>query len=94
MSKIDHTPITEKGHTRMMDSELQTLTREEFASLLSVGDTCAASIPFEHELRLTMLGYIADLDGRLRLTTSGNARIAAAGFENRPTARFKLGPED
>ena len=83
MSKIDHTPITEKGHTRMMDSELQTLTREEFAALLSVSDTCAASIPFEHELRLTMLGYIADLDGRLRVTTSGSARIAA-GFENRP----------
>jgi hypothetical protein len=84
MSKIDHTPITEKGHARTMDSEFQTLTREEFASLLSVGLTSAASIPFEHELRLTMLGYIADLDGRLRVTTSGNARIAAAGFENRP----------
>ena len=84
MSKNDHTQITENGHTRIMDSELQTLTREEFASLLSVGGTCAASIPFEHELRLTMLGYIADLDGRLRVTTSGNARIAAAGFQNRP----------
>jgi hypothetical protein len=84
MSKIDHTPITEKGHARTMDSEFQTLTREEFASLLSVGHTSAASIAFEHELRLTMLGYIADLDGRLRVTTSGNARIAAAGFENRP----------
>ena len=82
MSKIDHTPITEKGHTRTMDSEFQTLTRD--ASLFSVGHTCAASIPFEHELRLTMLGYIADLDSRLRVTTSGNARIAAAGFENRP----------
>jgi hypothetical protein len=35
MSKIDHTPITETGHTRTMDSEFQTLTREEFASLLS-----------------------------------------------------------
>jgi hypothetical protein len=49
----------------MMDSELQTLTSDEFASLLSVGDMCAASIPFEHELRLTRLGYVADLDGRL-----------------------------
>jgi hypothetical protein len=68
----------------MMDSELQTLTREEFASLLSVGDTCAASIPFEHELQLTMLGYVADLNGRLCATTSGRPRIAAAGFENRP----------
>jgi hypothetical protein len=68
----------------MMDSELQTLTSDEFASLLSVGDMCAASIPFEHELRLTRLGYVADLDGRLRVTTSGSARIAAAGFENRP----------
>ena len=72
-----------------MDSELQTLTREEFASLLSVGNI---TIPFEHELRLTMLGYIADLDGRLRVTTSGNARIAAAGFENRPLLDFHSAP--
>jgi len=82
--KIDRASIAEKGYTRIMDSESQTLTREEFASLLSVGDMCAASIPFEHELRLTRLGYVADRDGRLRMTIRGSARIAAAGFENRP----------
>jgi hypothetical protein len=76
--------MTEKGYAPIMDSKLQTLTREEFASLLSVGNMCAASIPFEHELRLIMLGYITDLDGRLCVTTSGKARIAAAEFENRP----------
>jgi hypothetical protein len=39
LSKIDHTPITEKGHTRIMVAESKTLTREEFASLLRVGNT-------------------------------------------------------
>ena len=75
----------------MMDSELPTLTREELASLLSVSDTCPASIPFEHEFRLTRLGYVADINGRLSATRSGSARIAAAGFENRPRLDSKLG---
>jgi hypothetical protein len=58
------------------------LTREEFASLLTVGNTSAvleppAVIPAEHSARLIALGYMADLSGRLRMTTAGRARIAA-----------------
>jgi hypothetical protein len=59
------------------------LTREEFVSLLTVGNTSAVSdppavIPAEHSARLIALGYMADLAGRLRMTTPGRARIAAA----------------
>ena len=58
------------------------LTREEFASLLMVGNTSAvleppAVIPAEHSARLIELGYMADLAGRLRMTSPGRARIAA-----------------
>jgi hypothetical protein len=72
----------------VMASESKMLTREEFASLLTVGETCAvleppAIIPAEHSARLIALGYMADLSGRFRMTTSGRLRIAA-GFENRP----------
>ena len=64
------------------------LSKAEFASLLKVGNTCAvlespAVIPAEHSIRLTGLGYMADLAGRLHMTTPGRRRIAA-GFENRP----------
>jgi hypothetical protein len=64
------------------------LTGEEFVSLLLVGNTCAVTepptlIPAEHRARLIELGYLADLAGRLRMTTPGRHRIAA-GFENRP----------
>jgi hypothetical protein len=79
----------------MMASESAMLTREEFASLLTVGNTCAvrdppAVIPAEHSTRLIELGYIADLAGRLRMTTPGRSRIAA-GFENRPPS-IETGP--
>jgi hypothetical protein len=58
------------------------LSKAEFASLLMVGNTCAvleppAVIPAEHSARLIALGYMADLSGRLRMTTPGRARIAA-----------------
>jgi hypothetical protein len=71
-----------------MDSEPKTLTLEEFVSLLVVGDGCAITdlpsvIPAEHSARLIALGFIADLFGRLRMTTPGRLRIAA-GFENTP----------
>ena len=64
------------------------LSKADFASLLTVGNTCAvleppAVIPVEHSVRLIALGYMADLAGRLRITSPGRARIAA-GFENRP----------
>jgi hypothetical protein len=85
LSKIDHAPITESGHIRIMESK--TLTLEEFVSLLVVGNGCAITdllsiIPAEHSARLIALGFIADLFGSLRMTTPGRLRIAA-GFENK-----------
>jgi hypothetical protein len=76
------------GHTRIMAAKAKMLTREEFASLLTVGNTFAvtdppAVIPADHSAKLIALGYMADLAGRLRMTTPGRQRIAA-GFENRP----------
>jgi hypothetical protein len=63
------------------------LSAPEFASLLTVGNTAVngppAVIPTEHSARLTGLGYMMDLAGRLRMTTRGRSRIAA-GFENKP----------
>jgi len=62
------------------------LSEQEFASLLTVGNTAVngppAVIPTEHSARLTGLGYNA-LSRRLRLTGPGRSRIAA-GFENKP----------
>jgi hypothetical protein len=72
-----------------MTSEPKVLTREEFASLLSVGKCSIldppAIIPAKHSATLIALGYMVDLSGRLRMTTPGRQRIAA-GFENRPMA--------
>jgi hypothetical protein len=63
------------------------LSKQEFASLLAVGNTAVngppAAVPAEHSARLTGLGYMMDLAGRLRLTGPGRWRIAA-GFENKP----------
>jgi hypothetical protein len=42
-----------------------------------------AAIPAEHSARLIELGYIAHLEGRLRMTTAGRYRIAAAENQNR-----------
>ena len=71
-----------------MEGDFELLTREEFESLLAVGNTCAvreppAVIPAEHRARLIALGYVADLLGRLRMTTPGRQRIAA-GFGSAP----------
>ena len=68
------------GHTRLMVSEARMLTHDEFASLLRVGNTSAvtdppAVIPAVHRDRLISLGYMVDLKGRLRMTTSGRTRI-------------------
>jgi hypothetical protein len=65
-----------------MDIEAKELTFREFASLLTVGNTCSvfdppAAIPAEHSAKLIELGSMADLEGRLRLTTPGRIRIAA-----------------
>ena len=90
--KIDHSAITELGHILMMAPTSKKLTHEEFASLLKVGNTSAvldppAVIPAEHSARLIELGYMADLAGRLRMTTVGRQRIAAEENQNRPVAK-------
>jgi hypothetical protein len=57
------------------------LTPEEFASLLLIGAPSTygspAVIPPEHSARLIALGFIADIQGRLRMTTPGRIRLAA-----------------
>jgi hypothetical protein len=62
------------------------LTLEEFASLLAIGNVGpndpAPPIPAEHSARLIGLGYVADLEGRLRMTTPGRQRIAAGLVAN------------
>jgi hypothetical protein len=67
-----------------MAPEPKMLTREEFASLLTVGRCTVfeppAVIPVKHSGRLIALGYIADIADRLRMTTPGGRRIDA-GFE-------------
>jgi hypothetical protein len=75
------------GHALGMSSEAQLLTPEEFASLLLVGNTSAltcppAVIPAEHRALLTGLGYMVEIDGRLRMTTPGRIRIAAGPIAN------------
>jgi hypothetical protein len=73
--------IAELGHARMMTIQSEMLTVKEFASLLAVGNVrvndLAPVIPAEHSARFTALGYMADFDGRLRLTTPGRIRIVA-----------------
>jgi hypothetical protein len=69
-----------------MGSESKPITREVFASLLAVG-RCSmlqppAVIPGKHRARLVWLGYVADIGGRLRMTTSGRRRIATEFFKN------------
>jgi hypothetical protein len=64
-----------------MASEAITLTREEFSSLFTVGDTpfngSAPAIPAAHSARSIALGYMEFLEGRLRMTTPGRMRIYA-----------------
>ena len=64
-----------------MASRAKTLTPEEFASLRMVGNTRgnmhAPAIPAEHSARLIGLGYMVDLEGKLRMTTPGRVRIYA-----------------
>jgi hypothetical protein len=64
-----------------MPSEAITLTDEEFASLLTVGNApvhgSPPAIPDAHSARLTAVGYMVDLQGRLRMTTPGRYRIYA-----------------
>lgn len=76
----------------MMAPASKKLTREELASLLKVGNTCAvteppAVIPAEHSAWLIGLGYMVEMAGRLRMTTAGRYRIAVAENQNRPVPR-------
>lgn len=61
--------------------EATMLTPEEFASLLKVGNAAvnnsAPTIPAAHSARLIALGYMVDIEGRLRMTTPGRIRIYA-----------------
>jgi hypothetical protein len=70
--------ILELGYVRIMAPKK--LTREEFASLVEVGNCSAidppATIPVEHSAKLIALGYMVDLVGRLRMTTPGRQLIA------------------
>jgi hypothetical protein len=64
-----------------MATEEAALTHEEFASLIAVGNTpihaSSPTIPDAHRARLIALGYMADVAGRLRMTTRGRFRIYA-----------------
>jgi hypothetical protein len=66
---------------RIMTSETQLLNLEELASLLAVGNTPVNSqaplVPAAHSARLIALGYMVDLAGRLRITTTGRIAIYA-----------------
>jgi hypothetical protein len=73
----------------MMDFNSKMLTREEYVSLLTVGNLCAATdppavIPAEHSAKLIGLGYMADIQGRLRMTTPGRIRIYAGQLAAQP----------
>lgn len=86
--KIDHAAIMELGHATMMALSSKKLTPEEFSSLLKVANTSAvfeppAVIPAEHSVLLIGLGYMVDLDGRLRMTSVGRHMIAAEENQNR-----------
>lgn len=67
-----------------MTSRKDMLTPEEFASLLKVGNSLPVRdppvvIPSEHSARLIELGYMVQLDGRLRMTSPGRVRMYATG---------------
>jgi hypothetical protein len=91
VSNIDHVPIAENCNIRIMASNSNMLTREEFASLLTVGSVSAVldplvTIPAEHSARLIGLGYTVNLAGKLRMTTHGRRRIAAA-LDHEPSSK-------
>jgi hypothetical protein len=65
------------------------LTSEEFAPLLIVGNLCAVTSPpavisAEHSAKLIGLGYMANIQGRLRMTTPGRIRIYAGRLAAQP----------
>ena len=66
-----------------MPSEI--LSPEEFVSLSLIGSMpvhgTPPTIPAAHSARLIALGYMADLAGRLRMTTEGRMRIYAGHLD-------------
>jgi hypothetical protein len=62
-------------------TEAPMLTAEEILSLFEVGNSPihgpAPAIPAAHSARLIDLGYMAFLEGRLRMTTPGRYRMYA-----------------
>lgn len=64
-----------------MTDPIEFLTRDQFISLLMVADagpnSHAPIIPIDHETPLVGLGYVANLQGKLRMTTPGRERIAS-----------------
>jgi hypothetical protein len=71
------------------------LTRDQFISLLMVGDATptglAPIIPIDHETLLIRLGYLVNLQGRLRMTTQGRLRLAS--IEATPGAQTRPRPK-
>ena len=69
------------------------LSPEEFASLLTVGNTPVNSpvpaIPAEHRAQLIALGYVVDLAGRLRMTTAGRYRMYAKATRQMKRPQWK-----
>jgi hypothetical protein len=65
----------------MADDASEFLNSDQFISLLTVGDVTptgrAPTIPIDHETLLVRLGYVVNLQGRLRITTHGRLRLAS-----------------
>jgi hypothetical protein len=82
LSDIARAPVSE-AHTigDMTYDAPEFLTRDQFISLLMVGDVTpnglAPIIPIDHETLLVRLGYVVNLQGSLRITTHGRQRLAS-----------------
>ena len=82
LSDIARAPASEAHNIRTMTYDApEFLTRDQFISLLMVGDVTpsglAPIIPIDHETLLVRLGYVVNLQGRLRITTHGRQRLAS-----------------
>ena len=82
LSDIARARASEAHNIRTMAYDApEFLTRDQFISLLMVGDVTpsglAPIIPIDHETLLVRLGYVVNLQGRLRITTHGRQRLAS-----------------
>lgn len=72
---------TREAPTVLRMEEPEFLTRDQFIALLIVGEarpnSPAPIIPADHEIFLSGLGYVVNLNGRLRLTTPGRMRLVS-----------------